>query len=170
MYCIRPYSFFVSVPMTCLFLSDGLSNLSTVLKNWSFRSSMSVCLPSDVLYRILCHPSNFSPTTIREDCLISNFLAWHGQFSKFCNALQLYFVKCNFEIPLESGELWFSVRTDSKLFPRRFAIITLLSFWEKKENQFSRNSQEFLISVQFLEIWENGVNEEKLGWTLSIWF
>ena len=122
MCCLRPYSFFVSVPMTCLFLSDGLSNLSTVLKNWSFRSSMSVCLPSDVLYHILCHRSNLSPTTLREDCLISIFLEWHGQFSTFCNALQLYFVKCHFEIPLESGEFWFSVRTDSKLFPRRFAI------------------------------------------------
>ena len=170
MCCLRPYSFFFSVPMTCLFLSNGLSNLSTVLRNWSFRSSMSVCLPSDVLCRILCHRSNFSHTTLREDCLISIFLAWHGQFSKFCNALQLYFVKCHFEIPLESGEFWFYVRADSKLFPRRFAIITLLSFWEIKKNQFSRNSQEFLISVQFLEIWENGVNEEKLGWTLSIWF
>ena len=41
-YFLQPSSFFFSPPMTCLFLAEGFSNLSTVLKNWSFRSSMSV--------------------------------------------------------------------------------------------------------------------------------
>ena len=45
-YFLHPSSFFFSPPMTCLFLSEGFSSLSTVLKNRSFRSSMSVSSPT----------------------------------------------------------------------------------------------------------------------------
>ena len=41
-YFLHPSSFFFSPPMTCLFLAEGFSNFSTVLKNWSSLSSMSV--------------------------------------------------------------------------------------------------------------------------------
>ena len=44
-YFLQPSSFFFSPPMTCLFLAEGFSNLSTVLKNWSFRSSAPTSSP-----------------------------------------------------------------------------------------------------------------------------
>ena len=38
---LQPNSIFFSLPMTCLFLCDGLISLSTVLKDWSFRPTSS---------------------------------------------------------------------------------------------------------------------------------
>lgn len=41
LHLLQPNSIFFLVPMTCLFLCDGLISLSTVLKDWSFRPTSS---------------------------------------------------------------------------------------------------------------------------------
>ena len=61
----------------------------STVKSWSFSTSISVCLPSDFFYRIICHRSSIFLTALREDCLINIFLACYGGLSPFCVTPQL---------------------------------------------------------------------------------
>ena len=71
-------SFFFFPPMTCLFLAESFGNLSTVLENWSFCSSMSVSAASSAIV-----PTSFPLPS-----------AWHDRSSTFWGTLALYFVEC----------------------------------------------------------------------------